>query len=85
MKPSTRAQLDAFSRACKWIMPHPLDIHRFNRFICTAYRNGDTSISRDELREAVGRSDIDEWTLRYEQGMELLRVDRTLTVEMLGI
>lgn len=80
MEPSTRRRLVDFSAQLDWAVPHPLDLRRFNRFIVQAFKAGDISISAEDFAEAcqsaqpLNPSVVDEWLIRYEQGVELLKV-----------
>ena len=80
MQQATRQKLELFTKLNNWQMPHPLDIERFCDFIVEAYNNGDTEIARDKFLEVVNpfykmdEDELDKWTKRFENGIELLKV-----------
>ena len=74
MTAKTRASLESFVTACNWVIPHPLDYRRFDRFVVTAFRNGDRALSLEDFKEIVPERYVDHWAKRYETGIGLLNV-----------
>jgi len=80
MQKTTRRRLEAFAAGANWLIPHPLDIRRFSKFVIEAYEQNDTTLSSDEFYEVVkpyqdlSERELDEWMYRYEQGIHLLTV-----------
>jgi len=80
MEKITQYKLELFAKLNNWQMPHPLDMERFYEFIIEAYKNGDTEISRDKFLEIVNpfykmnENEMDKWIIKFENGIELLRV-----------
>ncbi len=79
MKNSTKQRFDAFALSCNWTVPHPLDMERFWRFVIEAYKNDEKSLSEEEFSQLVptrkfDQEELDEWLVRFEQGIALLEV-----------
>ena len=79
MKNSTQKYFDSFALSCNWGVPHPLDMEKFWRFVIGAYKNGEKSLSAEEFLKSVptrkfDQKELDEWVVRFEQGIALLEV-----------
>lgn len=80
MNDNTKKKLKSFAHNNNWTAPHQLDMGRFYRFVIEAYKAGDTNIARDEFLEVIepihkmGDEELSEWMIKYEQGIELLKV-----------
>ncbi|MDA3840610.1 MAG: hypothetical protein PF572_06020 [Patescibacteria group bacterium] len=76
----TKKKLEIFAHSNNWQTPHHLDMERFYIFIIEAYSNGDISLDKDDLMEAINpihklnEEESIKWIIQYEQGIELLRV-----------
>ena len=79
MKPETKTALEHFANLDTWSSGHPSDSERFNEFVCTAYRNEDYHIERDDFMSVFGNLNehlaerAEKFLFRYEDGIELLR------------
>ena len=80
MNDNTKKKLKLFAHNNNWTTSHPLDMERFYQFIIEAYRTGDINIARDEFLEVIepihkmDDEELSEWMIKYEQGIELLKV-----------
>ncbi|MFA6145888.1 MAG: hypothetical protein WC697_00970 [Patescibacteria group bacterium] len=80
MRKETQQKLELFAQNNNWQMPSPLDMERFYEFIIEAYNNRDTEITRDKFLEVVNpfykinEDELDKWIIRFENGIELLKV-----------
>lgn len=80
MEKETRQKLESFFELDSWRSLDQSDMKRFYEFVIEAYRNGDTEISNDEFLAVVNpfykmnEDELEEWKIRFENGIELLKV-----------